>query len=318
MWNSDTRLSSSTNRISSEGRSGQCEENSAIVARSGFTLIELLVVIAIIAILASLLLPALAKAKNEAQKTQCLSNAKQLLLAWTLYAGDDNNILINNHSPGNGTCGAYAWVEPGSKLGIGTWNGSAREEAAAAAQTNYWALQYNGAGTGLLWPYNKSAGIYKCPSDRSTDDKFNVPRDRSYAMSCGMNWKEDNLDSVPTNGSFFKSTQINNPGPSQASVFIDVSENSIDNNEFPCVATNASTFFYWKVPTNRHNNGGVLSFADGHVEYWRWVAQYIVAANAIANGTQGSGQGTGFQAASSATDPDLQRLMATFPLDSDL
>jgi prepilin-type N-terminal cleavage/methylation domain-containing protein len=64
----------------------------------GFTLIEILVVIAIIAILASLLLPALSRAKMSAQATACGNNVRQLSLAWLLYADDNDGLLVNNSS----------------------------------------------------------------------------------------------------------------------------------------------------------------------------------------------------------------------------
>jgi prepilin-type N-terminal cleavage/methylation domain-containing protein/prepilin-type processing-associated H-X9-DG protein len=285
-----------------------CATNAPAAARRAFTLIELLVVIAIIAILAAMLLPALAAAKNRAKTTQCLNDTKQLTLAWVMYANDSNDRLVNNHSDGNTGAGLNAWVTSGAKLGVGSWNGSARDEVTSLAMAQAWAIKY-----GPLFAFNGNASIYHCPSDTSLDASSPpIPRDRSYSISCGMNWMNDNADAVPSNGSFYKLGGIQNPAPVNASVFIDVSANSIDNNEFPCFNAGSGTYEYWKLPTSRHNNGGLLSFADGHSEYWKWRSSVIAQGNAKPDSSS-SVPGSGFNYPTTAADQDLPRLQLTFP-----
>jgi prepilin-type processing-associated H-X9-DG protein len=121
-----------------------------------------------------------------------------------------------------------------------------------------------------------------------------------------MNWVDG---SGVVSNTFLKTTEINNPGPSQASVFLDEAENSIDNNAlgiYPPPANNPAggQASYWNLPASRHNNGGMLSFADGHAEYWKWKGSWIVADNKLAAGYGGP---------SDPKDPDLIRLKQTVP-----
>jgi prepilin-type N-terminal cleavage/methylation domain-containing protein/prepilin-type processing-associated H-X9-DG protein len=228
--------------------------------KCGFTLIELLVVIAIIAILAALLLPALARAKAAGLSAACLSNYKQLQLCWQLYAEDNNDRMIPNHASGSAYARAQVWADPQSWL-----QGNA-----------YTDLNTTNIQTGPLYSYNKCAGIYKCPGDKSTvRDEGQVPRTRSVSMNVYMNW-DDSPSGGHYNYCWHKISGIGSPGPSRAFVFVDEHENSISQGGFFVSHPNKLNIFgfppmtWITFPATRHNNAATISFADGHVEKWRW------------------------------------------------
>src|SRR6478609_7323503 len=120
-----------------------------------FTLIELLVVIAIIAILASLILPTLSKAKSRAEAMACLNNTRQLSIAWQIYADEHNGRLAYNLG-GNDTRGIAPTTNVNWVNNIMDWSAGPNSD-----NTNLATIT-----EAALGPYTKSASIYRCPSDR--------------------------------------------------------------------------------------------------------------------------------------------------------
>jgi prepilin-type N-terminal cleavage/methylation domain-containing protein len=248
--------------------------------QKGFTLIELLVVIAIIAILAAMLLPSLAKAKQKAQGIGCLNNHRQLGLAWRMYAEDASDVLTyaSTSGSGNNPPDAYAWS--GAHMDF-DGNNRANWDPAVDMQKR------------PLWKYVKSQAVFKCPSDHSTVTVGGVAKPRLLTMSMNLYVGgfapvvgSDPLPNGTGGGWSFalrysvypKLTMINGVSPpSKIFVFLDMREDRVNWSNFMTDMTGYSPSnpqaysFTSDMPGMYHNNAGGFSFADGHSEIKRWL-----------------------------------------------
>jgi prepilin-type N-terminal cleavage/methylation domain-containing protein/prepilin-type processing-associated H-X9-DG protein len=253
-----------------------------VLPRQGFTLIELLVVIAIIAILAAMLLPALNKSKAKAQGIMCMSNMRQLTLAWIQYGHDalDHIPFASAASAGGGgpdpNTDPYVWVTgvidfvPGNRS---NWDVSTDLEKSP------------------LWPYcGKNAGIWRCPADTSRiTPSFgpfqgrSVPRIRSMSISIWQGGFGGKIlpggypgVSSPPWKLYLRLMDMLDPGPARTLVFWDERMDAINWGNYFIDMTGypnspQSTQFNWDWPGSYHNGAGGLSFGDGHAEIRRWL-----------------------------------------------
>jgi prepilin-type N-terminal cleavage/methylation domain-containing protein/prepilin-type processing-associated H-X9-DG protein len=286
--------------------------------RRAFPLPELLVVIAIIAILAAMLLPALAKAKATAKKAACLNNFKQLQICYHMYADDNNDYLPLNNI--------------GSGAGVASWISYAT--AGASAQFDYNAKNIKSA---TLYPYNQNAKIYVCPANEYMllvgapgappgpyrDDSGTLitagttPQIRTCAVEYSLGSGGGNSPAWTDNGNgltwrtYQKFNQIQSV--SAKIVFVDEASGTVDDGAFALWPMNSGVNAWWNLPSSRHDKGCVFSFADGHVEHWKWHGTAVVSSYWQTQGAGTGGNGIGPTTIGADSSDDLGRVQAGGP-----
>jgi prepilin-type N-terminal cleavage/methylation domain-containing protein len=223
--------------------------------RRGFTLIELLAVVATIGVLAALLLPVLSRAKVKAQRTQCVSNTRQLGFAWSMYTSDSEGWLVQSYPGSSRTSpNPLAWVH------------GDMTDASEAADLNL-------LRAGKLYPYGQTVKIYQCPAveEVTTHQGGKVLPARSFSMNSFMGAREPALGNIPTSAFrhvpfFSKESEI--PSPSKLWVLIEESERSINDGFFVTDPDARVWIDFPPISNRRHGMAFDFTFADGHTETW--------------------------------------------------
>jgi prepilin-type N-terminal cleavage/methylation domain-containing protein/prepilin-type processing-associated H-X9-DG protein len=230
--------------------------------RKGFTLIELLVVIAIIAILMGILMPALNRVREQGKRTTCLSNLKNLTLAWIMYADGNDDKIVCGDSHEYDTM----YTNPSAAFNKSHYNEKPwvmRDWDKTMPEIQKKQAIMDGA----LYPYTTTLKLYKCPVvERTVMRAYGVtsPPTRTYSVADSMNCK--NWDDM---GAAMLKKRLEIKDASFRMVFLD------DGGTNPYALGGWTVYTnqwkWWDPPPIRHGDGSTFSFADGHSEYHKWM-----------------------------------------------
>jgi prepilin-type processing-associated H-X9-DG protein len=234
-------------------------------------LIELLVVIAIIAILAALLLPALARAKLNATQAACLSNEKQLGLAFVMHASDSNDKIIGSRAHGQPHDADGYWgppnpdPSPNNSVVQAQWPGGLAQANALAAVQG--ALTTNN----LLYQFAPSVGVYHCPGDV----RFNLSLASGWAYDSSS--KTDNVGGEGKGGitDYTKQSQIMHSSDTFA-FLEDADTRGYNVGTFEVDYNGVNSITLIDPIALYHGNVNTMCFADGHAEHRKWTDSAIL------------------------------------------
>ena len=221
------------------------------------------------AILLAIFLPALRLARERGQRAVCLSNLRQLTLAWVVYANEHDGKLVS---------GSALSMRGSGSLKLEGWAGTAFGFPPSRA-----ALFRNPA-KGPLWPYLRDIDIYRCPRGRTghfvtystvVSANNNTQVAGTYVPGSGGRELTEYGERVgSTVLKLTRLTDIASPGPAARAVFLDLGQTPSSPDFF---VSYLSPQWHYSAPPVRHADGTMLSMADGHAEYWRWKGRETTA-----------------------------------------
>ncbi len=257
-----------------------------------FTLIELLVVIAIIAILAGLLLPALARAKLKATQAACISNQRQLAVAYTMYADDNQEQILPMADYTSGNIKEYAG---------GFWGGGGGPTFVGPSQSG-WITQAQQQLTTAnpLFNYAPNSSVYECPGDT----RFKKPT-LAAGWAYGTYSKTQNTGGESYNNFWGCKDTYRRLSDIQdgSSTFIFIEDSDTDkglgwnqgtwalNWSMTASGGNSQSFTFLDVPAMYHGSLNTFGFADGHAQGHKWTDPNLISAGLAAAGTGAGGGG---------------------------